>query len=137
MAQQQRNQQAPEPAVAVEVGMQGLELDVEKPDPHERWQAALVVNGAFKVAQELAQPMRWWRNEVGVARARASDSVLRGPHISRQCLRTASASEQSPVSFAEQPHGQGEPGVAFQLFPRVVYRLRGSEADPSEAASTE
>jgi hypothetical protein len=100
--------------------MQGLELDMQKPDPYERRQVALVVNGAFKVAQELGQPMRWWRNEAGVARSHASDPVLRAPQLARQLLRTASASEQSPVSFAEQPHRQGKSGVAFKLLPRVV-----------------
>lgn len=42
-AEEQRDQQTAEPAVAVEEGMHGLELDVEQPGFHERRQPALLL----------------------------------------------------------------------------------------------
>lgn len=65
-----------------------------------RWRGAVCGQrgGTLQVAQELTQPMRWRRNEVGVARPGASDPVLRTSCLSLHLLRTASGGEQSPVN---------------------------------------
>ena len=58
MAQQQRDEESPEPTIAVEIGMQRLELNVEQTDANERWKVALVVDCVLELAQQLTEPMR-------------------------------------------------------------------------------
>ncbi len=58
MAQKQRDQKAPQSTVAIEVGVQRLELHVEQADAHERWKVALIVDRVLELAQQLSEPLR-------------------------------------------------------------------------------
>ena len=49
---QQGDEQSTEPAVAVEIGMQRLELYMQEPHSDERREVALVVDGALEVAEQ-------------------------------------------------------------------------------------
>ena len=53
VAKEQRDQQASQTAVAVEVGVQGLELCVQEANPDEWRQVAVIVDGTLELAEQL------------------------------------------------------------------------------------
>ncbi len=76
MVKEQCHQKSPDAAVAVEVGMERLELDVDQPCPHERRQMIHCVNVVLERAQHRAEKMGRRRDECSVAGASATDPVL-------------------------------------------------------------
>ena len=99
----ERDQQSSDAAVAVEIGMNGLELHVNDAEAHERRQAILRVKVLLQIAEERGQFFRWRRNEGGVSRPRPADPVLTAADLARLLVRAAHSSHQSAVRLVEQP----------------------------------
>ncbi len=102
--------------------MQRLELNVEQTDAHERRKVALVVDGVLELAQQVAESLRWRRDEVGVSRPGSTDPVLRTTHLAGLLLGSSGASEQPAVYLGQEPHRDGETAVAAEFLPCVAER---------------
>jgi hypothetical protein len=55
MVEQQRNQHTTQAAVAVEIGVDGLELDMHQRDTQQRRQIVLGVNVALEFAKQVGE----------------------------------------------------------------------------------
>ena len=77
--EEEDDEESAEPTVAVEERMDGLELVVEEGLLDERRQGRLFVDERFEIVEEVAEFIRWWRNEGrGLDRgAGRTDPVLR------------------------------------------------------------
>ena len=84
LTQDQRDEQPAQASVAVEKGMDRLELDVGQARPDERGQRRiLAVQEALERIEAFIQPVRRRRHEQGVARPGSADSVLRAAELAR------------------------------------------------------
>jgi len=90
---QQRDEKPPDAAVAVEVGMDGLELHVEQPGTHERRQRVIGMDVLLERTEHMG---RWWYVG-GIARPAAADPVLAAPYLARQLVRSARTTHEALV----------------------------------------
>lgn len=114
--QQQRDQQAAEAAVAVEEGVDRLELHVGERGPDQRGgRLGGPRTGAGPAVQKGLEGRHAGldfvgrrRHEVGAARSRATDPVLRAPELARQLLAAPRAGHQLGVHLADQAVAERE-----------------------------
>ena len=77
VAQHEGDQQSSQPPVAVEEGMDGLELDVRKPGPDQHGKFVVRgVNEPLEVGHAFLDMVGRWRDEGRIAGARPADPVL-------------------------------------------------------------
>ena len=95
--EQQRHEQASDAAVAVEVGVDDLELYVQESGTHERRQRVVCVQVLLERAEHLAQHLRRWRHVRGVAGTASADPVLAATHLARKLLGAAQAAHEARV----------------------------------------
>ncbi len=105
MVQQQGDQHPPQAAVAVEVGVDGLELDVRQRDTQQRRQVVVGVDIPFKITEQIGDLLWWRRHKHGIAGAAAPDPVLRAAQLAWLLGGTAHALHQDAVALVEQAHG--------------------------------
>lgn len=98
-AQEERNQQPPDAAVAVEEGMNRLELRMREPDLDEQWQVILPVQKRLEVAEGPRHFVRRWGNEGG---------VLTATQLARCQMRSADALQQLSVDLADEARRDGK-----------------------------
>ena len=110
LAEQQRNQKPPQPAVAVEKRMDRFKLNVDQSQLHQQRQRfAVVVQELLERIETLHQPVRWRRNERRITRPRAADPVLRAPEFTRSLVRSTAASKQNRMHLANQSQRKRKP----------------------------
>src|SRR5216683_2769466 len=108
-AHEQSDEQAPDPAVAVEKGMDGLELHVGKRRfDKKRRLHGVVVKKFFERAHELHDFVRWRRHKRRVAGARSANPVLGSPEFPRCFGASPPFRQENPVYFLEEPQRQGK-----------------------------
>ena len=84
--EQQRHEQAPDPAVAVEVRVDGLELHVQQPRAHERGQLSSPWRYFSKAPSSSPSACGGGGTYARVAGAAAADPVLAASHLAGQLL---------------------------------------------------
>ena len=120
--EQQRDEQAADAAIAVEIGMDGFELHVHERGADERRELRLAVDVLLQVTQERAQLLRRRWNEDRVARAGAADPVLAAAQFTWLFRRPAHTFHQPPMRFIQETGGQRETLLASQLLARIGER---------------
>ena len=121
VAEEQRDQQPPDAAVAVEEGVDGLELHVrERRLDEHRQVVAVVVQEALQGGHAVGDGRVRRRHEDGVAGARAADPVLAAAELARVLVAAAAAREQLGVDLAHEARAQRE--AAAQAREAVLQR---------------
>jgi len=98
---QQRDQQSPDAAVAIEERVYRLELDMGQPGPHQGGQRIGAVDPALKRCERLRHQTRWRWHEQGVAGAGAANPVLGGPDFPRPFLSPPHATHEALVAILQ------------------------------------
>ena len=139
-AEEERDQQPPHPAVAVEEGMDRPELGMGQADPDQMREAVVAMEKDLQVAQRARHLLEGRRNEGRAARRGAgrADPVLRPAQLARLRTAAAHALHQPLVHFADQAHGRRQAGQPFEPvvhrrhvvddFPRVADAARRRKA---------
>ena len=126
---EQRDQQPPNAAVAVQERVDGLELHVREPSAHQRRQVAVGMPPPLQRRQRGRNVLGRRRNEAGGTRTPAADPVLRPPNLPRQLVAAADAAHQDAMGLAQkadaerQPVRIGEPGASVCEGVHVVAHL--------------
>lgn len=143
--QLEEDAEASDAAVAVHVGVNGLELDVAHGHSDEQ-RHVVSVDPAFPVRQQVLHGVGWRRDERGFGDAAlvGTDPVLSGPDRPGQHAVAAHAVEQTSVGLVKQPHahregfevGDGLLGCAHvvQHLPCVTSRLVARDLGSQELA---
>ena len=114
-AEIERDQQAPDPAVAVQEGVDRLELNMEQPRLDERREfRGLFMHEALKGIEACIDLVRRRRHEQGVAGARAADPVLRSAECAGGFGATAAALQQPGMHTADETKRQRQRLDPFQ-----------------------
>src|ERR1700677_5405800 len=95
MLEQQCDEQPTNTAVPVEVGMDGLELNMCQPNANEGRQVILRMKILLEVCQERCQLLRWRWNESGVAGTRSTNPVLTTANFARLLGGTSNSAHQT------------------------------------------
>src|SRR5439155_12138283 len=119
MLQQERDQQSPDAAVPVEIGVDSLELNVHQSGAYERGQPVVAMDVLLDIAEQPAEFMRWRRHESGVAGPCAADPILAPSDLARLPARAAAALHQPAMGLVQQPHRERQALWTFQLAARV------------------
>jgi hypothetical protein len=109
LAKQERDQQPPHAPIAVDEGVDRLELGVSESTMHEDGKGSRVVEERFEVVQCRLQLMDRRRDEDGgieVTAARGPDPVLGGAELAGGLLAAAHSPEQAIVDLADQPQAE-------------------------------
>src|SRR5713101_5772719 len=112
----QRDEQSTDPAVAVEKGMDDLELVVGQGKLDKQWEVPLVEE-AFEVAERGAHLVGWRRDEYRVFERAPADPHRTRAQLAGETVLAANAGEEPFVHLAEQPNRHGE---AFAYAPDAV-----------------
>src|SRR5271154_2024054 len=120
MLEQQCDEQPTDTTIPVEVGMDGLELNMCQPNANERRQAILCVKVLLEGCQERCQLLRWCWNESGVAGTRSTNPVLTTANFARLLVGTTDSAHQTAVRLVEQTYGKRQPASALDLVSRVL-----------------
>src|SRR5208282_2227535 len=108
-AQQERNQQAAQPSVSVQEGVNGFELYMHEGRLHEEWQVfRLAMQELFERTHALHDLLRWWRNKCSVAGPRASNPVLCLAEFAGTFLAAAPSGQENLVYFSYQAEREWE-----------------------------
>jgi len=109
VVEEEGDEQAAEAAVAVEEGVDGLELDVSERGFEEDGRAAGVfMKVGFESGHAGFQHVRGWRDETGVAGAGAADPVLGAAEFAGFLVAATAAGHQVGVHFPEQAIAERE-----------------------------
>ena len=108
LLEHQRDDQSADPAVAVEEGMDGLELHVREGRADERRQAVLGVDELIQLAHAGQHLVRGRGHIMRQARARTADPVLRAPELAGLLLRPATLGHELGVHLADETSAQRE-----------------------------
>ena len=104
--QKERDQKSPHSSVAVEEGVDGLELHVCQGRLDENRNAVgRLVEEALEVAHAIGDVLGGRRDVGGDTRARSTDPVLGGPELPRLPVGTAAAGEQLSMDLPNQAFG--------------------------------
>src|SRR5882724_5955955 len=101
MLEQKCNEQPTDTAIAIEVGMDGLELNMRQPNTNQRRQPVFRMKVLLKVRQERRQFLRWGGNKYGVARARPANPVLAAANFPRLLVGAAYATHQTAMCLIQ------------------------------------
>ena len=116
MLHQCRNQQAADAAVAVQEGVDGLELGVHQRHPHQRRKLWLsLVDEVLEMAQQLRDMLWGRRHEHRVAWPRAADPVLRAAQLAGLFARATGTGQQQAVGIAEKTHRERQAARLMQV----------------------
>ena len=120
MLEQEGDEQSPDAAIAVEIRVDGLELDVSEADPHERRERVFGVEVPLEVAEQRRDffGRRW--NERGVARPGAADPVLAMANLARLLVGGANVAHEAAVGPMEEAHRKRQSLRARELTARVL-----------------
>ena len=111
VAEHEGDQEASHAAVAVEEGVNGLELDVGQAGLGEDGKPVVrVVDEPLQVGHALLDVVGWRGNEDRVAGTRAADPVLGSPELAGHLGGAASARQQQGVHLAEEAVREGKAG---------------------------
>ena len=125
MLEQRRDQQSADAAVAVQEGVERLELHVHQRHAHEgRQRRRRVVDVALQIGQQPGQVVRRRGHKHRAARPCAAHPVLRTPQFPRLLAGAPGAVEQQAVRVAQQPHRDGQPRDAAQV---VAHQPEGTQ----------
>jgi hypothetical protein len=114
LGEQERDQQPPDAAVAVEERVNRLELDVGQRDLDERWQVVVAMEELLQLAERRGHHMVRGRHERRVVQpcAGGTDPVLAGSQFAGLQTTAAHAFHLLGVDFADQAHGHRQLGQA-------------------------
>src|ERR1035441_2863965 len=120
LAEQQGDEQPPDPAVAVEERMDGLELRVDQPADDQEGEARVQTVSSMDVLLEGTDGLfhhlgRWW--DEGSLRQGAPgrpDPVLGGSELPRVPLRTTPLAQQVGMDLAQQTAAYRQRGEALE-----------------------
>src|SRR5438876_661423 len=103
-AEEERDEQAADAAVAIEERMNRLELSVGESDFDQQWQAIRFVQERLEVAQSGGYFVRRRRDERGVRERRGAgpDPVLTPTQLARGQTRSADPLQQLRMDFTNQ-----------------------------------
>ena len=121
--EQERHEQATDAAVAVEVGVDGLELHVQESGAYQRRQRVVGVQVLLEGAEHLAERVRWWRHVRGVAGSASADPVLAATHLAGELLGAADAAHESSMRLVQEPHRERQTLGSGELGARVGERV--------------
>ena len=115
-AEKKHDQQPPHPAVAVEEGVNRLELRMGQPDPDERGEIVVAVEKGLQIAQRTRHLLERRRHEDRVARRAAgrADPVLRPAQFARRRTAAAHARQQPLMHLTDQANGQRQVRQPFE-----------------------
>jgi hypothetical protein len=108
VTEQKGDEKAADAAVAVEEGVDRLELDVSERGADER-RHGLVVEKLLQCAEAVEDVVGRRRDEEGVAGARAADPVLRRAEFTGLFFAAATFGEELGVNFAQQAQRKWKP----------------------------
>ena len=97
----QRNEQPTDTAIAVEVRVDGLKLNMRQPDTHERRQPTFRVKILLEVRQERGDLLGWGWNEYGVARACPANPVLAAADLAWLLIGATDSAHQTTMSLIQ------------------------------------
>jgi hypothetical protein len=110
LAEQQRDEETADAAVAVEKRMDRLELHVRQGRAQEhRHAVALRVKELLELRHALGNRRVWRRHESGVSRSRATNPVLGAAEFARILPASAAAGEEDSVDLSNQAIRKWEP----------------------------
>jgi len=114
-AQQEHDEQAPHAPVAVEEGVNGLELRMGEPDLEQKRQAVIGVQEPFERGKRIGDFLgrRWHENRLVHRASDRPDPVLRGAKGARRRTLTANALHHPFVDLADQAHRDGKRGQSI------------------------
>ena len=122
MFQEQRDQQPPDTAVAIQVGVDGFELNVQESGAHEGRQGGVVgVQVLLETRQHITEQVRRRRDIERVARSRPADPVLAASNLARPLV---GAAHETLMGVAEQPHRERQTLWIAELAARIGKRLK-------------
>jgi hypothetical protein len=110
VTEQERDQQPPDAAIAVEERVDGLELRVRHRCVDER-RELLVMEERLQVPERFTETMRSWRNERcgRERRVTRADPVLRGAELAGLTLAPAGVLHPLGVDLADEAKRQRQP----------------------------
>src|SRR5450631_3770320 len=123
MLEQQGNEQPTDTAIAVEVRMDGLKLNMRQPDANQRRQPTFRMKILLKVRQERRQLLGWGGNEYGVARACPANPVLPAANFAWLLIGAADSAHQTTMSLIQQTNGDRQPASAPDLRSCIFNRV--------------
>ena len=101
MLEQQRDEQPTDTAIAIEVGMDGLKLNMRQPDANQRRQPAFRMKILLKVRQERRQFLGRGGYKNGVARACPANPVLAAANFAWLLIGSADSAHQTTMSLIQ------------------------------------
>src|SRR5581483_459979 len=117
--QQQGDHQAPDPPVAIKIGVNGFELSMQKSSPHEFRQPVLGMNVFLECAEELWKLVGGRGNVDCVPRAAPANPVLAAADFSRLLACSAPTAHQPLVGFVQEPQRDWQTALRPELGSRV------------------
>ena len=115
MFQQQGDEQTADASVAVQVWMDGLELDMQQAGAHQRRQGVFAVHVVLEVTELIGKDMVRRGHEDRVAGPGAADPVLAPTHLTRLVLRSANAPHQEPMGLVQKAYGKRQATLVGDL----------------------
>ena len=106
----ERYQQPTQATVAVQKGVDGLELQMRqtRPDEHRQSRGTVIMKETLQLAHAFGHRMGRRRDKVGQTRPWAANPVLRSAELARQLVVAPAPSQEDFVDFAQQTVGKGE-----------------------------
>src|ERR1700733_13312884 len=101
MLEQQRNEQPTDTAIAVEVGVDGLKLNMRQPDTNQRRQPTFRMKIFLQVPQERRHLLGWSGNKYGIARACPANPVLTATNFAWMLTDAADSAHQTTMSLVQ------------------------------------
>ena len=124
LLEQERDEQPPDAAIAVEVRVNRFELDVQEPGAHERRVGVFGVHVLLEGGKHLGERVRWRGHIDRVARSRSADPVLAPSNLPGQLVRAAYPAHQALMSLVEEPYRERQPSRIAELAAGVGERLK-------------
>ncbi len=106
MLQQQGDHQAPDPPVAIEVGVDGFELSMQETCPYEFRQPVLDMDVFLECAEELWELVKGRGNIDCIPWPAPANPVLAAADFSRLLAAATHATHQPLMGFVQEPQGE-------------------------------
>lgn len=103
LAEEERDEEPPHASVAVEEGVDGLELSVRQAAVHQGGEPVSVVEEPLEGVKGLAHLVGWRWNEMGLVEAAPgrADPILGAPELARVVVPTSYSLKQLAMNLAE------------------------------------